>query len=575
MRTFLFSALFVVFALVAPAFAVTPFPTNTPLDGRTSALWLNSTYEADTLAVDMHLVYLQQQASSELSLYVVVELGGSFYFYPAFSEAASPLATFPLPAGPLDTGVFELVSLPLAGMPAPVPATWYSAFLTQQGELAEFGLASSRVLLYASPTPEPTNTNTPTTEPTATSTETPTSEPTSTGTSTPTIPPTQTGTTAPTSTVTNTETPSPVGTDSPTLVPSSTPTPTPSPSSSPTRTATQSATPPPTITETPTVTPTPSNTPTITPTPSHTPTPTTTPFFTPGAVYEADPIFGNMRFVPSGSFSAGIERFDQCHIDNNLVLTYTRSFIMMETELTRGMWADLNLIVPGLIPDPSLTSGGTSAQHPAQNMTWFEALLFANEASKAMGFRPAYYKDVNFSVVLDATNYAAFPIKFDWDADGYRLPVKFEWEHAAKANTGALFSIPIEPYDGTNCESCEPGDFPLLEAQAWFCANAGGWSHPIGQKAASLWGFKDIHGNVAEFCFDSIDLGARDGDVDHIARIANNSACMGGDYRMVASLATTTQRSGLGYGNKAPVFGLRLVRTVTGPPPTASPTPTP
>jgi hypothetical protein len=68
----------------------------------------------------------------------------------------------------------------------------------------------------------------------------------------------------------------------------------------------------------------------------------------------------------------------------------------------------------------------------------------------------------------------------DWE---YRLPTEAEWEYACRSGSSA-------PRHG------QPQDV------AWFCGNADGHPHAVGQKAPSSWGFQDMLGNVWEWCQD-------------------------------------------------------------------------
>jgi formylglycine-generating enzyme required for sulfatase activity len=66
---------------------------------------------------------------------------------------------------------------------------------------------------------------------------------------------------------------------------------------------------------------------------------------------------------------------------------------------------------------------------------------------------------------------------------GYRLPTEAEWEYAARAGTRVA----------------RHGE---LDSVAWFDGNAGGQSHPVGQKLGNAWGLVDMLGNVWEWCQD-------------------------------------------------------------------------
>lgn len=225
-----------------------------------------------------------------------------------------------------------------------------------------------------------------------------------------------------------------------------------------------------------------------------------------GCLFE-DPIVGTMAIVEPRSFMQGSPVGEPCRSsfsEDAFQHTVTRRILAMQGEVTRGMWADLLIAKPTLPADPTNVAFGGGLNQPAQRVTWYEAVFFANLLSELRGLQPAYFKDAQFSIPLTEFNYLSLPIYCDWDATGFRLPFEGEWEHLARGNTTSAFSF-YEPQFAITpgCTSCPSlGDLPFMENYAVFCVNNTGESSPICSKLPNPNGLYDIHGNVGEWCWD-------------------------------------------------------------------------
>ena len=108
---------------------------------------------------------------------------------------------------------------------------------------------------------------------------------------------------------------------------------------------------------------------------------------------------------------------------------------------------------------------------PATYMSWFDMLRFCNKLSESAGLTPAYRIEGE-------------EVRWEQEADGYRLPTEAEWEYMCRAGSGA------ERY----------GD---IEEIAWYDENSDGELHPAEKKNPNAWNLHDTLGGVWEACFDS------------------------------------------------------------------------
>jgi formylglycine-generating enzyme required for sulfatase activity len=178
----------------------------------------------------------------------------------------------------------------------------------------------------------------------------------------------------------------------------------------------------------------------------------------------------NMVFIPPGTFRMGSPTNEVGRSDNEgpqTAVTISRGFWMGKYEVTQGEY----LAVIGSNPSWFNTNNGYSEDlnRPVESVTWSDAMNYC-----------ATFTQRERAAGRIATNSV------------YRLPTEAEWEYGCRAWTSTLFSYGDDPA------------YTNLADYAWCLDNLGGTTHPVGQKLPNAWGLYDMHGNVWEFCKDSL-----------------------------------------------------------------------
>jgi formylglycine-generating enzyme required for sulfatase activity len=284
-----------------------------------------------------------------------------------------------------------------------------------------------------------------------------------------------------------------------------------------------------------------------------------------GGLFAIDSIVGNLRYIPAGTFMQGSPEEEPCNgvDENQFEHTLSRDYAIMETELTREMWGDLVAAQPDLFADPSNTSESTTLAHPAQNMRWYEAVLFANLLSVEQGLARCYYADAGYTQPITAVNYDINAIFCNFEAVGYRLPTEGEWEYATRGGTTTTFFATVGTYATGTCNSTTLGVNPDLEAIAIYYPNSGLSPAVAGSVAANPWGLFDTLGNVAEWVWDDYAIypaspeSDYDGPNDRVIK-----SVRGGHWQDYPHEIRSAERGSKNDSARDQFTGFRLCRTI-------------
>jgi formylglycine-generating enzyme required for sulfatase activity len=231
----------------------------------------------------------------------------------------------------------------------------------------------------------------------------------------------------------------------------------------------------------------------------------------------------NMVLLEGGSFYMGSpmdenER-DESEVQRQIIL---KPFYIGKFEVTQLEYQEVMGKNPSYLKEPNL---------PVDTVTWYDAIEYCNKLSLKHYLIPAY------KVTGPANNRVIF---WDKDADGYRLPTEEEWEYACRAGTTTPFNTGIN----------------ISRDKANYFARG---TVNVGIYPPNAWGLYDMHGNVAEWCwnkYQGLDYTISENSVDSL----EHRVVRGGSWLTMTMRMRSAFRDHADPLHKNQGIGFRIVR---------------